>query len=134
VLEVLAKRRATVQALLRNTDRLATQLADLLHDNRPELDTILNDLHATLEIVDDSLGQLENAIKLLGPSSEAFARIAYGGRWASICTMALEAQLLPPPLPVSVEIGTPGNGNPVDCTGLPSATSVRTSAHSGVVP
>jgi len=70
----------------------------------------------------------------IGTFDDVFARIAYGGRWASICTMALEAQLLPPPLPVSVEIGTPGNGNPVDCTGLPSATSVRTSAHSGVVP
>jgi len=136
VLQVLAKRRATVQSLLRNTERLATQLSDLLHDNRPELDTILNDLHATLAIVDSSLGQLEEALRILGPSSEAFARITRGGRWASICTMALEAQALPPPLPVSIEIGTPGSGSgPVDCTGLPAATSASASRPSrGLTP
>ena len=136
VLKVLADRRTTVQALLRNTEKLAVQLGGLLREKRPELDSILDDLHSTLVIVDASLGQLEEAIRLLGPSSEAFARIAYGGRWASICTMALEAQVLPPPLPAEISIGTPDAGGPVDCTGVPSPTSagVARRAPRGVTP
>ncbi|MGH2725480.1 MAG: MCE family protein [Actinomycetota bacterium] len=133
VLGVLAKRRATVQRLLRNTDLLATQLGTLLKEKRPELDAILNDLHATLKIVDAGLGQVEEAIRVLGPSTEAFARIVWNGRWASICTMALGASPLPPPLPLTIELGTGPAGSPtgpVDCpptvvTAAASAGSVR---------
>ncbi len=122
VMEVLARRRATVQALLRNTDRLADQLGTLLRDKRPQLDTILDDLHTTLKIVDASLGELQKALTIAGPSSEAFARIAWKGRWADICTMAIEANV--PPLP-PVVIGTgPAGGptGPVDCI-VPGTTS-----------
>jgi phospholipid/cholesterol/gamma-HCH transport system substrate-binding protein len=120
VLEVLAKRRGVVQQLLRNTDKLAVQLGTLLRDKRPQLDTILKDLHRTLQIVDASLGELQKALALIGPSSEAFARIVWSGRWANICTYALEASLplpLPPPLDMLPPIGTgaPGPGGPVDC-------------------
>lgn len=118
VMEVLARRRSTVRRLLRNTELLATQLGGLLKEKRPELDSILRDLHATLKIVDASLGQVEEAVRLLGPSTEAFARIAWNGRWASICTMALGASLLPSPLPAEVELGTGPPGSPtgpVDC-------------------
>jgi phospholipid/cholesterol/gamma-HCH transport system substrate-binding protein len=116
VMEVLAKRRSVVQSLLRNTDVLAGELGGLLRDKRPDLDTILTDLHSTLALVDANLGQVEEALKLIGPSSEAFARITYRGRWAGICIMAIEASVLPPPLPVTVNIGTGGAaGAPVDC-------------------
>jgi len=117
VLGVLARRRAVVQSLLQNTDRLAFQLGTLLRDKRPELNTILDDLHATLRIVDASLGELAKALELIGPSSEAFARITHNGRWADICTYAIEASL-PPPLP-TIPIGTGPAGDPrgpVDCT------------------
>ena len=116
ILSVLAKRRDVVRALLRNTDLLAGELGGLLREKRPDLDTILNDLHSTLALVDANLGQVEEALKLIGPSTEAFARITYRGRWAGICIMAIEASVLPPPLPVSVDIGTGGAaGAPVDC-------------------
>ena len=123
VMEVLARRRSTVQALLRNTDLLATQLGTLLRDKRPELDTILVDLHAVLKIVDGSLAELQKALDLVGPSSEAFARIAWKGRWAQICTMALEANVPPLP-PIAVGLGEPGEPDePVDCD-IPATTSV----------
>ena len=115
VMEVLARRRCTVQALRRNPNRLAQQLGTLLRDKRPELDTILDDLHATLKIVDASLGELQKALAIVGSSSEAFARIAWKGRWADICTMAIEANV--PPLPPIV-IGTGAAGSPTgpqDC-------------------
>ena len=126
VMEVLARRRATVQALLRNTDRLAEQLGTLLRDKRPELDTILDDLHTTLKIVDASLGELQKALALVGPSSEAFARIAWKGRWADICTMAIEANVPPLP-PLVLGTGAPGSPTgPVDCT-VPATTSASAS-------
>jgi phospholipid/cholesterol/gamma-HCH transport system substrate-binding protein len=130
VLQVLAKRRAIVQSLLRNTDVLAGELGGLLRDKRPDLDTILTDLHSTLALVDANLGQVEEALKLIGPSSEAFARITYRGRWAGICIMAIEASLLPPPLPVSVNIGTGGAaGPPQDCAAASAgATSLSSPA------
>ena len=124
VMEVLSRRRATVQALLRNTDALAAQLGGLIKEKRPELDTILTDLHATLGIVDASLAQLEEAVRLLGPSTEAFARIFHNGRWAGICIYALEANVLPPPLPSSIEVGTgTGATGPVDCPAASAASA-----------
>jgi phospholipid/cholesterol/gamma-HCH transport system substrate-binding protein len=136
VLQVLAKRRSVVQSLLRNTDVLAGELGGLLRDKRPDLDTILTDLHSTLALVDANLGQLEEALKLIGPSSEAFARITYRGRWAGICIMAIESNLLPPPLPVSVNIGTGGAaGPPQDCAaasaGATAASSPVTATKTG---
>ena len=116
VMGVLARRRATVQALLHSTDALAVQLGGLIKEKRPELDTILTDLHTTLGIVDASLSQLEEAVRLLGPSTEAFARIFHNGRWGSICIYGLEATALglPPPLPSTIQVGTGATG-PVDC-------------------
>ncbi|MGH2785999.1 MAG: MCE family protein [Actinomycetota bacterium] len=138
IMSVLAARRTTVQRLLRNTELLARELGTLLKEKRPELDSILNDLHATLKIVDASLGQVEEAIRVLGPSSEAFARIAWNGRWASICTAALGASVLPPPLPAEIELGTGAPGSPtgpVDCPvseGSPVSASARSTMRGGV--
>jgi len=117
VLEVLARRRSIVQSLLRNTDTLAGQLGGLLREKRPDLDTILNDLHSTLAVVDANLGQLEEALRLIGPSAEAFARIVYRGRWADVCIDAIKATALPDPLPVTLNLGTPDGvpSSPVDC-------------------
>ena len=136
VMGVLAQRRTTVQRLLRNTDLLARQLGTLLKEKRPELDSILTDLHATLKIVDASLGQVEEAIRVLGPSTEAFARIVWNGRWASICTAALGANVLPPPLPAEVDLGQgqPGEPDgPVDCpVSSPVSASARPSMRGGM--
>ncbi len=131
VMEVLARRRSTVQRLLRNTELLATQLGGLLKEKRPELDSILNDLHATLLIVDASLGQVEEAVRVLGPSTEAFARIVWNGRWASICTMALGASPLPPPLPLTIEVGTGPAGSPTGPVDCPASAAVSAAAQAG---
>lgn len=106
VAELLARRRATVQSLLRNTDLLAGALGGLLRDNRSRVDSILRDLHATLVIVDANLADLEEAVRILGPSSESLARVFYTGRWANICTFSIEP----------IGSGEPGGANgPVDC-------------------
>lgn len=106
LLEILARRRAVVQSLLRNTDLLASQLGGLLEDNQEEIKTILEELNTILKIVDSQLGQLEEAVRLLGPSSESLSRLVWTGRWANICIYAIEGVA-----------GTPNspNPNPVDC-------------------
>lgn len=113
VLNLLARRRATVKSLLENTNRLMGSLGDLLRDNRSDIDTILKDLHAVLLIVDAKLGDLEQAIRLLGPTTESFGRVVWRGRWASICVMALQAQLVNP-APLTASAGIPP-APPVDC-------------------
>lgn len=90
VLSVLAKRRATVRELLRNTDLLAGSLGGLLAQNRAQIDSVLRDLHAALVIVDSNLRQVEEALRLLGPSTESFARTFWDGRWANICVYAID--------------------------------------------
>jgi phospholipid/cholesterol/gamma-HCH transport system substrate-binding protein len=128
ILGVLAARRTTVQRLLRNTELLARELGGLLKEKRPELDSILRDLHATLKIVDASLGQVEEAIRVLGPSTEAFARIVWNGRWASICTAALGASGLPPPLPAEVNLGQGEPGSPTGPVDCPASGNSPTNA------
>lgn len=104
VLELLSRRRATVQTLLRQTDLLAGSLGGLIRDNRTSIDSLLRDLHAVLVVVDQNLGDLEEALRVLGPSTESFARIFTGGRWGNICVYSIE------------RLGAGGTGGPpVDC-------------------
>lgn len=127
IMQVLAKRRTVVESLLRNTDALGGELGGLLRARRPDLDTILTDLHSTLAIVDANLGQLQEALKLIGPSTEAFARLVYHGRWASVCIDAI--QVTASPLLPSIDVGT-GATPPVDCAAgaSSSASASRTSS------
>ena len=114
-IELLARRRATVQALLINTERLLASFGDLLKDNRSRIDRILNDLHAVLLIVDAKLADLEQAVRLLGPSSESFGRVVWRGRWAAICVAALQAKVTVAGVPVTATAGT-GPTGPVGCS------------------
>lgn len=104
VLQIISQRRAAVRSLLRNTELLAGSLGGLLRDNRAEIDSIIADLHATLIIVDSHLAELEEAVRLLGPSAESLGRILWRGRWAGICIFSIERVN-----------GLPGPAGPVDC-------------------
>lgn len=107
LLSVIAKRRATIKSLLVNTETFTRSLGGLLKDRRTDIDRILRDLHLTLTIVDRNLVEVEEALRLLGPSSESFARIAWTGPWANICVAALATS----------DEGGPGTGDdgPVSC-------------------
>lgn len=104
LLSILAKRRQTVQSLLRNTALLTGSLGGLLHDSHPQIDRVLKDLHTTLTIVDANIGQLEEALRVVGPSSESLGRILWNGRWGNICVAALN----------QIGTGTTANG-PAGC-------------------
>lgn len=108
---VIAKRRATIKSLLINTETFTQSLGGLLKDRRTDIDRILRDLHLTLVIVDRNLAEIEEALRLLGPSSESFARITWTGPWANICVAALATS----------DAGGPGTGSsgPVSCRTTP---------------
>lgn len=108
---VIAKRRATIKSLLVNTEMFTQSLGGLLKDRRTEIDRILSDLHLALVIVDRNLAEIEEALRLLGPSSESFARITWTGPWANICVAALGVP----------DDGGPGTGSsgPVSCRTSP---------------
>lgn len=89
LLTVIAKRRATIKSLLVNTETFTQSLGGLLKDRRTEIDRILHDLHLALIIVDRNLAEVEEALRLLGPSSESFARIFWTGPWGNVCVAAL---------------------------------------------
>jgi len=107
IMDVLARRRAVLQSLIRNTDLLAGAVGGLVKDNRNEIDRVLRDLHATLLVVDSNLAQLEEAIRLLGPSSESLGRVLWTGRWANVCIGAIEAA---PTFGIPTAIGTGPEG------------------------
>lgn len=90
LLDVISKRRETVRSLIRNTDLLARSVGGLIRDNRREIDSVLHDLHLALIVVDRNLSELEEALKLLGPSTESFARVMWTGPWANICVAAID--------------------------------------------
>lgn len=95
VLDGLARRRVQLAALLEQTSATATGTADLIAENRPELDAILDELHADLEIVGRRQGELAASLSGLSNSIEGFASIGSSGpdefpnRWANMYTQLL---------------------------------------------
>ncbi|QXC61954.1 MCE family protein [Aquihabitans sp. G128] len=95
VLDGLAKRRVQLVALLQKTSATAKGTADLVADNRPKLDAILDELHADLEIVGRRQGELAASLSGLTNAIEGFSSIGYSGpdrfpnTWANMYTQLL---------------------------------------------
>lgn len=88
----LAERRAELVTLLESTAEAATRTADLVGDNRPQLDAILDELHLDLEIIGRHQVDLASTLSYLGVAIEGFSSIGYSGpdekpnQWANIFT------------------------------------------------
>lgn len=97
VLSTLNQKRATLQSLLHQTNLMAANLFDVLHNNRSNLTGILNDLHNALVVLDKNVSNLDVALEFAGPSSRYFASIFQQGRWGDIysCALVLSATCEP---------------------------------------
>ncbi|CAN5403393.1 MCE family protein [soil metagenome] len=95
VLDGLAARRVQLVQLLDKTAATAKGTADLVADNRPELDAILDELHADLRIVGNRQGELAASLSALSNAIEGFSSIGYSGpdrfpnTWANMYTQLL---------------------------------------------
>lgn len=95
VVDALARRRVELAALLAQTSSTATATADLVAENRPELDLVLDELHLDLEIVGARQAELAAGLAGLANAIEGFSSIGYSGpdefpnRWANMYTQLL---------------------------------------------
>lgn len=95
VLDGLAKRRVQLATLLDQTSQTARKTADLVAQNRPALDAILDELHADLQIVGQHQQDLAASLSGLTNAIDGFASVGYSGpddfpnRWANMYTQLI---------------------------------------------
>ncbi len=95
VVETLADRRIELVQLLEQTTEAATRISDLVEGNQPELDRILDELHADLEIVGDHQVDLAQSVALVSSAMQGFASVGFSGteevpnQWANLYTQLI---------------------------------------------
>lgn len=95
VLDGLAKRRVQVVQLLEATRSAAGRTADLVAENRPQLDAVLTEIHEDLKIVERRQDDLAAGISGLTNAISGFASIGYSGTdefpntWANMYTQLI---------------------------------------------
>jgi len=91
----LAERRTALVELLDSTSVAAGELAGVIGDNRADLDTILDEVHTTLQTIGGHQVDLAQSIAYLGVAIEGFASIGYNGPeevarpWGNIFTQLI---------------------------------------------
>jgi phospholipid/cholesterol/gamma-HCH transport system substrate-binding protein len=101
LLTALSERQDSLRRFVSGTNDLAAQVSSLIRDNRTQLDPALRDLHTALQVVRANLGPLEQAVKVLGPSAQSFARVFTQGTWGDVYLQTILDLPLPP-------LGVPG--------------------------
>jgi hypothetical protein len=95
VLDTLQARRTELVTLLEQTVQASQQTADLVGTNRERLDSILADLHVTLQVIGEHQVDLAAGVAYLGVAIEGFASIGYSGPdrtphpWGNIYTQLI---------------------------------------------
>lgn len=154
----LASRSSDLASLIRQTDQLATQTSSLIGQNQPQLQQLLDHLHAVLQVVAAHQEDLAQAVAYLDSGIQGFAAIGYSGNktvpWAniyqdllgssgiselfgdcnSVITQVLDKTLGPDPLPCAQRTGPPitstSGGGASAPTAPASASSTATPATS----
>lgn len=91
----LAERRTALVELLRSTSGAAHELADLVGDNRADLDVVLDEVNVTLDTIGRHQVDLAQSVGYLGVAIEGFASIGYNGPeevarpWGNIFTQLI---------------------------------------------
>lgn len=79
VLSSLATRRDELDSLLESTARTTQLVAEIIGENRPELDAVLDELHADLQIVGRHQVDLAQALTIFSQAAEGFASAFHAG-------------------------------------------------------
>ena len=95
VLDGLAKRRVQLATLLDKTEATARKTADLVGENRAQVDAILQELHEDLKVVERNQQNLAESLSGLSNAISGFASIGYSGKdevpntWANMYTQLI---------------------------------------------
>jgi phospholipid/cholesterol/gamma-HCH transport system substrate-binding protein len=95
VLDGLAVRRVQVVKLLQETEAAARATADLVADNRPKIDAILQEIHLSLQVVARNQDDLAAGLSGMANAISGFASVGYSGpdefpnRWANMYTQLI---------------------------------------------
>jgi phospholipid/cholesterol/gamma-HCH transport system substrate-binding protein len=148
----LANHSTDLSSLIANVDQMATQTNSLVSGDSPQLNALLESLHADLTVVGQHQEDLAEGVSYLGGALKGFASIAYDGQqevnWANIfinpagltgtygvigpcgaLDVALTDALGPDPLPCADQTGTtPGEGTTTTGSSSESGTETGGSA------
>ncbi len=100
LLGALSSRREALNRFVRGSDRLASELSDLISSTRADLDPALRDLHEVLQVVRKDIVPLEKAVEALGPSANSFGRAFTQGHWGDVWVQSIFDLPIPPILPL----------------------------------
>lgn len=81
LLREIRKRRAVIHSLLVNTVIFANQVNGLISDNKKQLKPALNHLNSVIRVLNNNEGNLDSALKLLGPFIRQLTDATSSGRW-----------------------------------------------------
>ncbi len=81
LLDVLAQRRDALAQLLGSGAAVVMTLSNVITQHRAQLQTILDDLHATLAVTDANLPELNQTLAFVGPTFAGVAATTHHGPW-----------------------------------------------------
>ena len=84
LLRVLRERSAAITQLLRGTSRLSIQISGLVHDNDKTLGPALQKLSRVTKILSRNRGNIDDALRLIGPYYSLLDDASGNGRWVDI--------------------------------------------------
>lgn len=105
LLREIRKRRAVIHNLLVNTVIFANEVNGLIKDNRAQLKPALDHLNSVIRVLNKNEGNLDKAMKLLGPFIRQLTDATSSGRWLD----GYVQNLLP--LPFSIGPGPNSDGS-----------------------
>jgi len=100
----IRKRRAVIHSLLVNTVIFANEVNGLIKDNKAQLKPALDHLNSVISVLNKNEGNLDSALKLLGPFIRQLTDATSSGRWLDDYVQNLL------PLPFSVGPGPNSEG------------------------
>jgi phospholipid/cholesterol/gamma-HCH transport system substrate-binding protein len=89
VLDVVSRREQELRLGLRGGDELASVLAQIVGQNKTEIDAILTTLHPALDVIDRRNADINRGLAAVGPGALGLARATAHGPWQDIYVRAV---------------------------------------------
>lgn len=89
ILNLVEQRRGDIARGLQSTDQLTASLSAILSTNKGLLNSILQTLHPTLDVVAKNQQHVDAALSWLGPGALGLAKATTHGPWADIYVRAI---------------------------------------------